>query len=178
MADEVDESRVTSTRIRNGIEDFELQSYETENLDSHPVGTDEVFEVLEVGGSSQSYAGEEEIDGLREEKREVSKVALVPNAAVERTEVGGYRSTDGEADERVSMEDDEYASDSFEQGSIASTLLGPFDHSPLDPEMIQLVKGRNRAAGICTACQDLFASICTVGPDHEGGDQLIHLGTT
>jgi hypothetical protein len=102
---------------------------------------------------------------------EVSKSASEPNAAVRETEIGGDRSVGEEADGQVGIEDDEHAFDSSEQGSIASSL-GPFDDSLLDSEMIQLVKGRNRDMGVCTACQDLFASICTVGPDREGGQPV------
>jgi hypothetical protein len=51
-----------------------------------------------------------------------------------------------------------------------------FDDSLLDPEMVQLVKDRNEAAGICDACQELFASICTIGPDREGGRLLDPFG--
>ncbi|KAE9374785.1 HET-domain-containing protein [Stipitochalara longipes BDJ] len=52
----------------------------------------------------------------------------------------------------------------------------PSDESPLDPEVIQLVKDRNRAAGLCDACQELFVSICKIGPDHEGGRALDPFG--
>ncbi|PMD43656.1 hypothetical protein L207DRAFT_510163, partial [Hyaloscypha variabilis F] len=38
----------------------------------------------------------------------------------------------------------------------------PLDNSPLDPKMIQLVKDRNRAAGLCDACQELFIAICKI----------------
>jgi hypothetical protein len=52
----------------------------------------------------------------------------------------------------------------------------PFDDSPLDPEIIQLVKDRNRAAVLCDACQELFISIRKIGPDHEGGRSLDPFG--
>jgi hypothetical protein len=50
------------------------------------------------------------------------------------------------------------------------------DESVLDPEMIQLVRDRNRAAGLCDACQELFFSICKITPDHEGGRVLDPFG--
>jgi hypothetical protein len=86
-------------------------------------------------------------------------------------EPGSFEDVDDEIVKENISDDDDASSMNSEPNSVAWSEWS-LDDYPLDPEMVQLVKDRNGAAGMCAACQELFASICAIGPDQEGGRML------
>jgi hypothetical protein len=158
MGSGLEENASISKEIRSKFEDLELQ----------PRKAAGAVEALEPSDDGRNSVYKEESENRGRENRGTSNPSSGSDVVAERPEVEGHgrmdEAADGAADEQDGIQDDADVLEASEPGS------------PLDPDMIQLAKERNKAAGICDACQELFAAICTVGSDREGGKALAPAG--
>jgi Heterokaryon incompatibility protein (HET) len=155
MKAELEESAITSKDLEESIENLVLQPHENGGG----------VESAEASGDEQDLIHEEVTRSLGEEKRRMSNMSPDLSEVAE----GGKDRVRSQGRIQETDEEEYQHDDTSDTGSVTNSVWS-LDETPLDPEMVQLVKDRNREMGICTACQDLFASICTVGPDREGGE--------